>query len=86
MKTIIFYAIVVLIAVIFISKTTINFSPFRMEAERKIYALGWFLFFSGMVIMLVSNAKDSYEEGYRKGADKVIEIIKKSESNKTENS
>ena len=83
MKTIIFYIILILIAVIILAKTTISFDPFKIQAEQKMYALGWLLFFVGMVIMIVSTGTSNYEKGYKEGIDDLIKMTTKEKIEKS---
>lgn len=75
MKLIIFYAILILIAFLFISKVQINFHPFKIVVSNWIYGIGWLLFMSGLITMLTAKSTEEYSRGFEKGQKMMIDKL-----------
>jgi small neutral amino acid transporter SnatA (MarC family) len=77
MKTIIFYAILILIAFLFISKTQVSMYPFKVEIKNLAYGVGWLMFMLGLIIMLTDRSATEYKRGFEKGQKMILDKIDK---------
>lgn len=75
MKTLwIIYSVVFGIVVfLYLSKTSITLSPFKITMQTPWIAVGWFLVAFGIMLVLYQTDRKAYE----RGANDVIEIVHK---------
>ncbi len=77
MKTIIIISIVLLFAFFIGAETKVTLKPFSVRFENLWMGIGWVLFIIGLNVVIMSARYKADKEGFKRGAEAVIEEMQK---------
>ena len=68
--------ILVIVWLFLLAGTTITFKPFSFSMPNWMNMVGWVLLLLGITFLGVNENLKGYKEGYKKGSDDAIELVK----------
>lgn len=74
--------VIFLIVCAMIAGLEITFNPFRIQFHSWEKLVGYILLMFSFFFLTFSTYKNGYERGYKKGSERVIEILKKQQEQK----
>lgn len=63
-------------ALVLMSELKISFKPFSISAPNWLNVIGWIVLSIALAILGVNENLKGYKEGYKKGSDDTIELVK----------
>lgn len=63
-------------ALVLMSELKITFKPFSVSAPNWLNVIGWIVLSLALAILGVNENLKGYKEGYKKGSDDTIELVK----------
>jgi ABC-type spermidine/putrescine transport system permease subunit II len=63
-------------ALVLMSELKISFKPFSVSAPNWLNVIGWIVLSIALAILGVNENLKGYKEGYKKGSDDTIELVK----------
>ena len=67
---------IILAVVVLMSELKITFKPFSVSAPNWLNVIGWIVLSLALAILGVNENLKGYKEGYKKGSDDAIELVK----------
>ena len=67
---------IILAVVVLMSELKITFKPFSVSAPNWLNVIGWIVLSLALAILGVNENLKGYKEGYKKGSDDTIELVK----------
>ena len=68
--------ILAVVVLVLISELKITFKPFSVSAPNWLNVIGWIILSLALAILGVNENLKRYKEGYKKGSDDTIELVK----------
>ena len=68
--------ILAVVVLVLMSELKITFKPFSVSAPNWLNAIGWIILSLALAILGGNENLKGYKEGYKKGSDDAIELVK----------
>jgi L-lactate permease len=82
-----FYIILIVVSLLFLANTTIQFKPFKITFDTPFLAIGVFCMMIGIVFVMIQSDANTYQRGLDKGCEisreAAKEVIKQSIAKQT---